>query len=167
MAKRQNNYSRIEDRSDYIKTDNEDYVLEYLEKNGKLPHNKCLKPSKINKKCLIYYNIIQDLNNMNRNKLIIYDVYKSKKELYQKYIINLVSIVISSVIKRFKTLYPLYYNEVYTECVLDILERINKNKYDINKSSQHSYCYETSYQACMKYLNEKAQYENKTVQLIQ
>ena len=70
---------------------------------------------------------------------------KYDKSILQTKIINLVSIIIGSVIKRFKTLYPAYYNDVFTECVMDILIKINKNHYDPTKSSFHSYCYETSY----------------------
>ena len=148
MAKRVNNYTRTEDRLDFKKTDNEESVLDYLESYGKLQNKKVLQPSKVNMRCIPYYDIIQELNEKIKNDNLSPDVIasmKKMKSLYQGKIINLVSIIISSVIKGFHTLYPLYYNDVFTECVLDILIKIERNKWDRTKSAFHSYCYETSY----------------------
>jgi hypothetical protein len=145
MAKRNNNYKRITERADYKKSSDIDNILDYLQANGKLPPKEYLSPKNVNERCLKYYEKIQKINtelNDDGNNL---DLLKNNKSKYQGYVINLVSIVISSVIKRFKTLYPTHYDDVYTECVLDILLKIDKNKYDFNKSSWHSYCYETSY----------------------
>jgi hypothetical protein len=104
-----------------------------------------LSHSEINGRCLFYYNKIQELNVLFGESNYDVELLKKKKSEYQNYIINLVSIVISSVIKRFKTLYPNYYDDVFTDCVVDILIKIEKDKYDSAKSSYHSYCYETSY----------------------
>lgn len=102
----------------------------------------------VNDRCIQYYNNILRINNT------LLDVSTSpediqqlryEKSILQSKIINLVSIIIGSVIKRFKTLYPAHYNDVFTECTLGILLKINKNHYDPEKSSFHSYCYETSY----------------------
>jgi len=71
-------------------------------------------------------------------------VLKLKKTELQTKIINLTSIIIGSVIKKFPTLYPTHYDDVFTACVLDILDKIGKNKYDKTKSAFHSYMYETS-----------------------
>lgn len=73
------------------------------------------------------------------------NVLKIKKTDLQTKIINLSSIVIGSVIKKFPTLYPLFYDDVFTACAVDILDKINKNKYDESKSAFHSYMYESSY----------------------
>ena len=95
------------------------------------------------------------------------DRLKAEKTDLQTKIINLSSIVIGSVIKKFPTLYPTHYEDVFTACAVDILDKINKNKYDRTKSAFHSYMYESSYWACVKYIAEKAKYENNTVQLLQ
>ena len=145
MAKRSNNYKRITERADYKKSSDIDNILDYLQANGRLPPKEYLSPKNVNERCLKYYEKIQEINielNNDDNNL---DLLRNNKSKYQGYIINLVSIVIISVIKRFKTLYHTYYDDVYTECVLDILLKIDKNKYDSSKSSWHSYCYETSY----------------------
>jgi len=71
--------------------------------------------------------------------------FKAEKQELQHKIINLSSIVIGSVIKRFKTLYPKYYQDVFTDCVLDVLLALNRGRFNKEKSSYHSYCYETSY----------------------
>ena len=145
MAKRNNNYKRINERPDYKKSSNIDSVLDYLQVNGRLPLKKYLSPKNVNERCLNYYEQIQKINLELYNDNNNLDLLRIDKSKYQGYIINLVSIVISSVIKRFKTLYPTYYEDVYTECVLDILLKIDKDKYDSVKSSWHSYCYETAY----------------------
>ncbi len=67
-----------------------------------------------------------------------------KSDLQTK-ILNLSAIVIGAVIKKFKTLYPAHYEDVFTACVLDILDKINRDKYDGTKASFHSYMYEVSY----------------------
>ena len=168
MAKRDNNYSRTKNRKDYQAPINVEDTLDFLEQHGKLPPKKVLPPRFVNERCMLYYNEIIKINKElesceeNKKELLKYD----KTQLQTK-IINLVSIVIGSVIKRFKTLYPAYYNDVFTECVIDILLKINKDHYDSDRSSFHSYCYETSYQSCIKFLNNKATYENSAISLIQ
>ena len=106
-----------------------------MQANGRLPPKRFLSPSEINGRCLFYYNRIQELNLLFENDMFDKSLLKARKAQYQDYIINLVSIVISSVIKRFKTLYPAYYDDVFTDCVLDILIKIEKNKYDVSKSA--------------------------------
>ena len=169
MAKRENNYSRTSERSDYEKTINLEENLDYLEIQGKLKPKTKLRPSLTNERCVKYYNdiviIIEQIKN-EESKEKIEELKKLKKE-YQTSLINLLSIVIGSVIKKFKTLYPMYYQELFTSCTIDILSKINNNKYNPEKSALHSYVYETSYQAIIKQLNDKAQYENRTIDLLQ
>jgi len=78
------------------------------------------------------------------NKYFVNRLKENKTDLQTK-IINLSSIVIGSVIKKFPTLYPTHYEDVFTACAVDILDKINKNKYDRTKSAYHSYMYESSY----------------------
>lgn len=169
MAKRDNNYSRTADRADYKKPTDVEDTLDFLEKQGKLPSKKVMPPKFINDRCIEYYEYIIDINKLleSKDESVNVELKRYEKSILQTKIINLVSIIIGSVIKRFKTLYPTFYNDVFTECVMDILLKINKNHYDPEKSSFHSYCYETSYQSCIKYINNKAQYENSIVTLIQ
>lgn len=167
MAKRTNNYKRISERRDFKKSKNIQKTLDFLQMNGRLPPKSNLSHSEINSRSIFYYKRIQEINILFDDDKYNKNLLKRKKAEYQDYIINLATIVISSVIKRFKTLYPAYYDDVFTDCVVDILIKIERDKYDSTKSSQASYCYETSYQACIKYLDAKAQYENNTVQLIQ
>lgn len=175
MAKRDNNYSKTSERPDYVITGNIEEALEYLEKQGKLKPKMTLQHKYINDRCIQLYSTIIDINKKikeldkldkpeNKDTIALLKLQKSD---YQTSVINLSSIVIGSVIKKFKTLYPAYYNDVFTSCVLDILQKINNDKYDQEKSAFHSYMYETSYQACIKYLDDKAKYENSTVSLIQ
>jgi hypothetical protein len=135
MAKRNNNYKRIVERHDYKPSSNINNILDYLQINGKLPPKEYLSPKNVNERCLKYYKKIQEINIELKNNTNKLNLLKNNKSKYQGYIINLVSIVISSVIKRFKTLYPAYYDDVYTECVLDILLKIDKDKYNFNKSA--------------------------------
>jgi len=100
-----------------------------------LPLKSNLSHSEVNSRCLFYYNRIQEINIFFIENKYDKTLLKKRKSEYQDYIINLVSIVISSVIKRFKTLYPAYYDDVFTDCVVDILIKIEKNKYDNKKSS--------------------------------
>lgn len=79
------------------------------------------------------------------NNAIFIELMKSLKTDLQTKIINLSSIVIGSVIKKFPTLYPAHYEDVFTACAVDILDKINKDKYDRTKSAFHSYMYESSY----------------------
>jgi hypothetical protein len=145
MAKRENNYSLTQNRNDYKVPTNIEATLDYLEINGKLPNKKVMPPNLINERCLDYYSKILVINKQLDSNNVNIELLKYEKSILQTKIINLVSIIIGSVIKRFKTLYPTYYSDVFTECVMDILIKINKNQYNPDKSSFHSYCYETSF----------------------
>ena len=161
MAKRINNYSRTTNRKDFKKQKNIEEALDFLEKHGRLKSNTVLMPREINSRCLKYYNLIQLCNNAlqsfeykclyNKTDLeqndvkIIIKTIKSRKSIYQGKLINLCSIVIGNVIKKFRTLYPQHYNDTFTNAVLDILIMIDKNKYNPQKASFHSYIYEVSY----------------------
>lgn len=200
MAKRDNNYSRTIERTDFREYEDIESCLDYIEKNGKLKYNMVLPPKYISPRCNKYYDILVIINNIiksynpareynifdslkdseyilhfkelinNNNEISNEDfivILKKEKINLQTKFINLSSIVIGSCVKRFPSLYPLYYNDMFTACVIDILDKINKNNFDKTKSSIHSYIYETNFWAIIKYLNEKAQYENNTVQLLQ
>lgn len=169
MAKRINNYSRTESRKDFEKTDNVEDALDFLEQQGKLKPKVKLKQSFINERCVNYYDLVVGINSelkITDSPAKIEDLRQQKKD-YQTRIINLCSIVIGSAIKRFKTLYPMHFQEVFTENVVEILQKIEKNKYNREKSSFHSYVFETCYQGCLKFLDAKAKYENSTVNLLQ
>jgi len=144
MAKRDNNYSQTQDRVDYKKPEDIDNSLNFLEEYGKLPTKKVLPPKLINDRCNKYYDRLLAINEQYINDKDNYEFKAEKQELQHK-IINLSSIVIGSVIKRFKTLYPKYYQDVFTDCVLDVLLALNRGRFNKEKSSYHSYCYETSY----------------------
>lgn len=147
MAKRDNNYSLTTARADYKKPTNIEDTLDFLEKHGKLPPKKVMPPKLINERCVKYYAEIIEINKLldEKDENTNIELLRYEKSILQTKIINLISIIIGSVIKRFKTLYPTYFSEVFTECVIDILLKINKNHYDQSKSSFHSYCYETAY----------------------
>ena len=105
MAKRDNNYSQTVERSDYkVPTDIKD-TLDFLEKNGKLPLKKVMPPNMINDRCMLYYDRIIEINKLIKESNDRKEVLHLEKSLLQTKIINLVSIIIGSVIKRFKTLY--------------------------------------------------------------
>ena len=172
MAKRDNNYSRTDERADYVKTDNIEEALDYLEKQGKLKPKVKLQPKYINERCLEYYDKVVDIND--KIKLLdkesdknLIATLRAEKSDQQTKIINLSSIVIGAVIKKFKTLYPAHFSDCFTAATIDILSKINNNKYDRTKSALHSYIFETSYQSTVKYLDDKARYENSTICLIQ
>lgn len=103
--------------------------------NGRLPPKSNLSHSEINSRSIFYYKRIQEINILFDDDKYNKNLLKRKKAEYQDYIINLATIVISSVIKRFKTLYPAYYDDVFTDCVVDILIKIERDKYDSTKSS--------------------------------
>ena len=161
MAKRVNNYSRTTNRKDFKKQKNVEENLDFLELNGRLKSSTVLMPREINPRCLVYYSKIQRCNNAlksfnmdclyDKTDILMNDItdiikgIKLKKQRYQGKLINLCSIVIGNVVKRFKTLCPKHYDDTFTACVLDILIMIDKDKYDDSKSSFHSYVYETSY----------------------
>lgn len=166
MAKRDNNYTRTKDRKDYKEPEDIDATLLFLEKNGKLPPKAKLPPRYISELCKNYYYQILLLDEKYEGNTSD-EFYKFMKSDLQGRIINLSSIVIGSVIKRFDKLYPTYYQDVFTDCVVDILQAINRHRYNEYKSAFHSYIYETSYWACIKYIDKKATYENSVVSLLQ
>lgn len=55
MAKRENNYSLTENRTDYKKPTNIEETLDFLEINGKLPTKKVMPPNMVNNRCIEYY----------------------------------------------------------------------------------------------------------------
>jgi hypothetical protein len=159
MAKRDNNYSRTKERADFVKTNDINDTLDYLEKNGKLRNKEVCEQKDINDRCVKYYDEVIRINRilvglddhcLLDDEDIKFTKYwkehlKFEKSELQTKIINLTSIVIGSCIKRFKTLFPQHYDNVFTACVVDILSKIQKNKYNREKSAFHSYMFETSH----------------------
>lgn len=58
MAKRENNYSRTDERTDFKDPKNIELSLDYLESAGKLKQKMVLPPRFITPRCIEYYDSV-------------------------------------------------------------------------------------------------------------
>lgn len=147
----------------YKKAENIDEIIKTLEETGNLIGN--ISPQMLNDRLVYLHDKILKVdkilekypNNKKSQKLKQY-----KKELIERFS-NLSKVIIGAALKKYKT-FADKYNDLYVECLTEVLDSLfKKKKYDKNKSLLSSYIFEISRQTLVKETSKIVKEDNKYI----